>query len=122
MDADARGDILGRLASAFGAAVDVTPAADQPLHVLLPQVELPAPWRPSPSRALTVWRNWPGDRPEFVIDESVIGETGEPPRSSDPHYVLGESWRRFSFSFNWKGDDPVWVVQLWMTRFVAEPS
>lgn len=122
MHADDRNDIVARLAAAFGDAQDVTPAADQPLHVLLMQLELPDPWKPSPTRALTVWRNWPDERPEFIIDARVVGGTNEPPRSSDPHYLLGQSWRRFSFSFNWKGDDPVRVIQLWTTRFVAEPT
>jgi hypothetical protein len=120
MDVDNRSDIIARLSTAFGGAQDVTPAADQPLHILLPQLELPDPWRPSPTRALTVWQNWPAERPQFVIDEGIVGENGDPPRSNDLVYLLGEGWRSFSFSFNWKGDDPVQVVQMWMTRFVVE--
>ena len=65
---------------------------------------------------------WPAERPQFVIDQGVQGEQGEPPRSSEPVYLLGESWRTFSFSFSWSGQDPVRVIQLWMTRFVAEQS
>lgn len=122
MDAGVRSEIVARLSTAFGTAQDVTPTADQPLHVLLPQLELPDPWKPSPTRALTIWPNWPAERPQFVIDESVVGENGEPPRSNDLAYLLGEGWRSFSFSFNWKGDDPVQVVQRWMTRFVIERS
>ena len=120
MDAAARIDIVAPLSAAFGSAEDTTPAPDQPLHVLLPQLELPDPWKPSPTRALTVWRNWPAERPQFVIDLGVVGENDEPPRSNDQVYLLGEGWRSFSFSFNWKGDDPVCVIQMWMTRFVAE--
>lgn len=122
MTADDREDIIARLSTAFGGAQDVTPATDQPLHVLLPQLELPDPWRPSSTRALAVWRNWPAERPQFVIDEGVVGENGEPPRSNDLVYLLGEGWRSFSFSFSWKGDDPVQAVQMWMTRFVVERS
>jgi hypothetical protein len=115
-------NILPLLAAAFGGVEDVTPAPGQPLHVLFGQIELPEPWTPSPTRALTVWRNWPAERPQFVIDQGVQGEQGEPPRSSEPVYLLGESWRTFSFSFSWSGQDPVRVIQLWMTRFVAEQS
>jgi hypothetical protein len=122
MDAAARIDIIARLSAAFGGAQDVTPEGDQPLHVLLPQLELPDPWKPSPTRALAVWRNWPAERPLFVIDEGVVGENDEPPRSNDLVYLLGEGWRSFSFSFNWNGNDPVQVIQRWMTRFVAERS
>ena len=120
MDAGERSDIVSRLSTAFGGAQDVTPAEDQPLHVLLPQLELPDPGTPTPTRGLTVWRNWPADRPQFVIDEGVVGENGDPPRSNDQMYLLGESWRSFSFNFNWNGTDPVRAIQLWMTRFVVE--
>jgi hypothetical protein len=119
--ADASADIVAALASAFGGAEDVTPAPGQPLHVLLPRVELPEPWSPSPTRALTVWRNWPAERPEFVIDVAGVGEKGEPPRSNGTSYLLGEAWRNLSYSFEWKGNDPVLTVQLWLTRFAAEP-
>jgi hypothetical protein len=120
MDAGERDEVVSRLSTAFGGAQDATPAEDQPLHVLLPRLELPDPWKPSPTRGLAVWRNWPDERPEFVIDEGVVGENGEPPRSNNQMYLLGESWRSFSFSFPWKGDDPVRVIQLWMTRFIVE--
>jgi hypothetical protein len=116
---DATGVVMA-LARAFGGAEDVTPAPGQPLHVLLPRLELPPPWSPSPTRALTIWRNWPAERPDFFIDMAVVGEAGEPPRSHNEAYQLGESWRGFSFDFAWHGDDPVLAVQLWLTRFVAE--
>jgi len=114
--------LTDRLAAAFGDAVDVTPADGQPAHILLPRIELPKPWKPSPTRALTVWQGWPTSRPQFVIDESVVGESGEPPRSNHAVYLLGQSWRGFSYEFSWFGDDPVRAVQLWLTRFTAEPS
>jgi hypothetical protein len=115
-------EIIERLALAFGAAIDVTPAGGQPSHVLLPQLELPEPWRPSPARALTIWADWPTERPQFYIDVAVTGETREPPRSHGSSYLLGETWRNFSFTFPWAGDDPVRAVQLWVTRFVKERS
>src|SRR5438309_7012405 len=118
-DAD-RKDLTRRLAVAFGKAVDVTPAEGQPAHILLPWIELPEPWTPSPTRALTVWQDWPGSRPQFVIDERVVGETGQPPRSHQAVYLLGQSWRGFSFNFAWSGDDPVRAVQVWLARFTAE--
>jgi hypothetical protein len=112
--------LRSRLAVAFGEAVDVTPADGPPAHILLPSIELPEPWTPSPTRALTVWEDWPASRPQFVIDESVVGETGEPPRSHHGAYLLGQSWRGYSFNFTWSGDDPVRAVQLWLARFTAE--
>jgi hypothetical protein len=114
--------LVRRLAVAFGDATDVTPADDQAPHVLLPSIELPEPWKPSPTRALTVWEGWPGNRPQFVIDLSVVGENGEPPRSHHEVYLLGKSWRGFSFNFAFSGDDPVRAVQLWLTRFTVERS
>jgi hypothetical protein len=117
-----REGLVERLALAFGGAGDVTPADDQPPHILLPKLELPAPWQPSPTRALTIWANWPEQRPQFVIDDAVVGETGEPPRSNHVVYAAGESWRGFSFNFTWSGDDPVRAVQLWMGRFIVERS
>jgi hypothetical protein len=122
MDAGERRDILSRLSAAFGGAQDVTPAEYQPMYVLLPQLELPDPWKPSPTRGLAVWRNWPSERPEFVVDEGVVGENGEPPRSNNSVYLLGEAWRGYSFTFAWRGDDPVRAIQMWMNRFVVERS
>ena len=117
MDAVLRQQIVERLAAAFGSARDVTPAEGQPLHILLDAIELPAPWSPSPTRALTVWDGWPQNRPTFFIDAGVTGETGQPPRNPNPTYLLGETWNAFSFSFAWVGDDPVRAVQIWLTRF-----
>ena len=122
MDEATRKEIVSRLATAFGQAQDATPADDQPLHVLLPALELPEPWTPSPTRGLSIWRNWPTERPEFVIDESVAGEGGGAPRSHHSVYLLGEAWRGYSFSFPWEGDDPVLMIQLWMNRFLIERS
>ena len=120
MDAAQRREIVGELGAAFGGAEDVTPTEGQELHVLLTALEMPAPWQPSEARALTIWRNWPIDRPEFYIDHDVVDDQGQPPRSHSDAYLLGESWRAFSFGFPWKGDDPVLVVQLWLTRFDNE--
>jgi hypothetical protein len=117
-----RETIVAQLSTAFGGATDVTPADGQSLHVLFSTLELPAPWTPSPTRALSIWEGWPNERPRFVVDEHVVGEDGEPPRSSDPVYLIGEPWRQFSFSFDWKGDDPVHAIQRWLTRFVKERS
>jgi hypothetical protein len=122
MDAEQRADIVVRLVAAFGAAEDVSADGGQPLHVLLSRLELPEPWHPSPSRALTIWEGWPGERPRFVIDHGVVGENGEPPRSNDSVYLLGEAWRQFSFTFPWVGQDPVVAIQLWMERFTVEQN
>lgn len=113
---------MERLALAFGNAKHVTPAEAQPLHVLLPAVDLPEPWKPVTTRAMTIWADWPSVRPQFLIDESVVGEGGAPPRSNHSVYAAGESWRGFSFEFAWSGDDPVRAVQLWMARFIVERS
>ena len=115
---DLSGQLCEVLAAAFGTAEDLTPAPDQPPHILLPRLELPALWTPSPTRALTIWGAWPEQRPEFLVDPSLVGETGEAPQSSSAVLRLGETWREFSFSFAWKGDDPVRVVQLWLHRFI----
>lgn len=120
MDDATRAGIVARLVRAFGAARDVSPTPEQALHVLLPEIVLPDPWTPSPTRALTVWEGWPGSRPVFYIDANVTGETGAPPRNPSPTYVLGETWNAFSFSFPWVGDDPVRAVQTWLTRFEVE--
>lgn len=120
MRPDDRVELVERLRIAFGNAEDVTPADDQPLHVILPELVLPEPWRPSPAQALTIWSNWPAERPQFVVDESVVGEHGDPPRSHSPVYAVGRSWRAFSFAFPWTSEDPVRAVQLWMTRFTVE--
>ena len=122
MERPERERIVEELARAFGAAIDVTPAPGQPLHVVLSTVELPAPWRPSPTRALTTWADWPTARPLFFIDQAVVGESGVPPRSHSMVYQLGEPWTAFSFTFPWSGQVPVRAVQYWMTRFVKERS
>ena len=120
MDNEQRAAIVRRLAAAFGEARDATPAPGQALHVLLPEIVLPEPWTPSPTRALTLWSGWPESRPDFYIDAAVTGETGAPPRNQNPTYLLGETWNGFSFSFAWSSDDPVRAVQTWLTRFEIE--
>lgn len=122
MERPDRERVVCELAHVFGAATDVTPAPGQPLHVLLPALDLPSPWRPSPARALTTWADWPAQRPQFFIDQAVVGESGSRPRSHSLVYQLGEPWTQFSFTFAWSGDDPVRAVQYWMTRFVKEAS
>jgi hypothetical protein len=118
--ASEREPLVGALSAAFGDAVDVTPGDGQPAHILLPSLDLPEPWKPSPTRALTVWQDWPSSRPQFVIDLTAVGESGQPPRSHHNVYLLGESWRGFSYNFAWSGSDPVRAVQLWLTRFTVE--
>jgi hypothetical protein len=120
MDAQARAQIVSALTTAFGDARDVTPSAEQPLHVVLACLELPEPWKPSPTRALTIWRDWPSERPEFAIEGVVVGETDEPPLKSSAVFHLGETWRAPSFTFPWKGSDPVIAVQLWLGRFLLQ--
>jgi hypothetical protein len=120
MDAHTRAQIVTALSTAFGDAQDLTPAQEQPLHVVLTRLELPEPWKPSPTRALTIWRNWPSERPEFAIDQGVVGETGEPPIKGSTVLHLGETWRTPSFTFPWKGNDPVIAVQLWLGRFLLQ--
>ena len=90
--------------------------------MLLHALEMPTPWRPSPTRALTTWADWPAQRPQFFIDQAVVGESGSRPRSHSLVYHLGEPWTQFSFAFAWTGRDPVQAVQRWMNRFVAECS
>ena len=122
MNADERETIVAALAVAFGPAEDVSPAPDQPRHVLVHAAELPGPWT-SPARALLRFTDWPKTRPEFFIDRSVVNAAGDPPRSSSEQAILGGSWRQFSFGFPCAEDgaDPVRAVQLWLTRF-SEPT
>jgi hypothetical protein len=122
MDPEARRILVESLTEAFDQALDMTPTATEPAHIVLPKVALPPPWSPRTTRALTIWENWPTSRPLFFIDERVVGETGAPPRSNHSRYALGESWRGFSYTFPWSGDDPVRVVQLWLGRFTVEPT
>jgi hypothetical protein len=120
MDAALRAEIVARLGAAFGGARDVTPAEGQPLHVFLETLGLPSNWTPRTTRALTIWNDWPNSRPTFYIDPGVRGPGGQPPRNPSDAYLLGETWRTFSFQFLWKGDDPVRAVQFWLTRFDKE--
>jgi hypothetical protein len=125
MDAAARQAIVDELAASFGLAVDKTPADDQPAHILLPELELLPPWKPSPARALLRFgANWPSERPEFFIDLAVTDTTGTPPRNNGGSpsvqvLVLGETWRQFSFSFDWPQNPATAtrLVQLWLNRF-----
>lgn len=120
MTPEEREALVAELAAAFGAAADVTPAEGQPLHVLLPEVELPDPWTPSPARAITVWGTTTSERPQFYIDSGVTGEDGQPPQGHSPALVAGEAWNGFSFNFTPAAGDPVRMVQQWLTRFTYQ--
>lgn len=125
MDVAVRTAIVEELRASFGAAEDVTPSDSQPAHVLLPQLALLPPWMPSPARALLRFtERWPEERPEFFIDVAVVDKAGTPPRNSGGNpatltYVVGASWRQFSFSFTWPQNPKTATraVQLWLNRF-----
>jgi hypothetical protein len=123
VDEDIRRKVTEELRQAFGEAEDVTPAPGQPFHVILPRLELLPPWRPSPTRALLCFANWPSERPQFWIDPAVANAEGHPPRSNSEQLILGDSWRYFSFSFPWPVSplNPVRAAQAWLNRF-REPS
>jgi hypothetical protein len=125
VDAAMRAALRDELAASFGAAKDVTPAGDQPAHILLPKVELVKGWRPNPARALVRFADgWPEAKPEFFIDRTVVDGSGTPPRNSggnpsSEQLVLGETWRAFSFNFTWPqgSKSATLAVQLWLNRF-----
>ena len=119
MNDSAREAVVAELKAAFGGARDVTPAPGQPLHVLLPKLRLLKPGRPSPTRGLVAFTNWPQERPQFWIDVAVANSAGHPPRSNAEQLVVGESWRYFSFSFPWPTHPltPTRAVQAWLNRF-----
>lgn len=119
MDTPERERIVRELRTAFGSAKDVSPDASQPLHVLLGRVRLPPPWTPCPARALARFHGWPSQRPDLFVDSNVVNASGEPPYSNSEQYVLGETWRQFSFQFGWPAGDgsAASAVQLWLTRF-----
>ena len=104
--------------SSFGPTIDVSPADDQPLHVVLKSLKLPKPWT-SRTRALLRFTGWPDTRPDFFIEPTVVNETGQPPRNPSDEVVLGTIWRRFSYTFPWDAStaEPVRAVQLWLGRF-----
>jgi hypothetical protein len=126
MDEATRKALVAELTASFGAAEDRTPADGQPAHVLLPKLQLLPPWKPSQARALVRFTsNWPEQRPEFFIDLGVADPDGVPPRNNGGNpaeqvLVLGETWRRFSFPFDWPPRGPktaTRAVQLWLNRF-----
>jgi hypothetical protein len=117
MDPAKRQQIVLQLDRAFGGAEDASPTETHDLHVLLTNLELPPPWKPSPTRALAIFHNWPHERPQFFVDHAVTGESNEPPRGGNDAYQLDETWRGFSWTAPWSGDDPVRVIQLWLNRF-----
>lgn len=122
MDVAEREDLVATLDRTFGGATDVSPPASHDLHVLFTALDLPPPWKPSPTRALAIFTNWPNHRPLFYVDRSVVGEGGEPPRSSSDAYHLDEAWRGFSWTETPSGGDPVRAIQLWINRFVEETT
>ena len=119
MDDQTRDQILAELREGFGDVKDVTPEIGQPLHVLLENLRLPAPWRPNPTRALAKFETWPEQRPLLWVDMALVNGSGEPPRSNNAQLVLGETWRQFSFNFAW----PIaplratHAILKWLTRF-----
>jgi hypothetical protein len=87
--------------------------------VLLEELKLASSWFPQSARALVVFNNWPTARPEFYIDPGVVNAAGQPPKSNSAHYVLGESWMGYSWSFPWdEGTTATRAVEKWLVRFV----
>ena len=125
MDSATTSAIVKELEAAFGEAVDKTPADGQPAHVLLPALDLLPPWKPSPARALVRFTTrWPDERPEFFISLDVKDLNGSPPRNNGGSpaaeaLVLGETWRQFSFNFDWAQGPKTATraVQMWLRRF-----
>ncbi len=125
MDAATRTALVEELSEAFGGAKDVTPADDQPAHVLLTNLQLPSGWSPSPTQALVRFTTgWPGSRPFFYISTDVVDSNGQPPRNqggspSSLVQVLGQNWREFSFPFTWPNSrrTATRAVKLWLNRF-----
>ena len=119
MTPEEREVIIDELTQSFGEAKDVTPAEGQPLHVLLPAVPVRPPWSPSPTRAVLRFIGWPGARPEFYVDRSLANAAGQPPQNPHDFYLLGETWRGFSFQFPWPAGDgsATQAVLQWLNRF-----
>jgi len=118
VDAETRKVIVAELAAAFGSATDVTPAEDQPLHVLLSNLNLLAPWQPNPTSGLARFAGWPDQRPDFWVSIEVSNGSG-PPRSSSEQLVLGKPWRQYSASITWPVEPrtATRAIQLWLNRF-----
>lgn len=125
MAAATRKALVEELSDAFGGAMDVTPADDQPAHVLLTNLQLPSGWSPSPTQALVRFTTgWPGERPFFYISTDVVHSNGQPPRNqggspSSLVQILGQNWREFSFPFTWPNGrrTATRAVKLWLNRF-----
>jgi hypothetical protein len=118
MDQAERKRIITELRGAFGEAEEV--GGGEPLRVRLPRLPLPDPWSPRETAAILTFDDWPQNRPLLYVEESVVGETGQPPRSNHAVLFDGETWRGFSFAFPWSGENPVRAVQLWLSRFTVE--
>jgi len=119
MTAPEREAIVAELAEAFGEAVDVTPADGQPLHVLLPVLPMPVSWSPAPARALLRFSGWPQVRPDFFVEPALHDGSGNAPTNPSDQYILGQTWRTFSFQFPWPAGDgsASQAVMQWLNRF-----
>jgi len=122
VDPDERALIVCELAASFTDATDVSPAVDQPLHVLLSSLMLPGGWCPSPTRALLRFIGWPEQRPELFVDDAVRNGSDQRPRNSSQQYVLGETWMQYSAQVPWPEDrrSATRAVQFWVARFREE--
>ncbi len=92
MEQAARERVVSDLARALGYAADVTPAPGQPVHVLLAAMDMPETVAAIARSRPDVWAGWPAQRPQFLIDKAVVGESGDLPRSHSLVYQLGEPW------------------------------
>jgi hypothetical protein len=119
-EATERERVLTALRASFGEAEEI--GGGEPFRVRLSRLLLPDPWRPQETGAMLVFEGWPQNRPLLYVEEAVVGETGQPPRSNHAVLFDGETWRGFSFAFPWAGNDPVRAVQLWLSRFTVERS
>ena len=123
MERPERERIVEELARAFGAAIDVTPAPGQPLHVVL-STRSNSQLRgvPRPTRALTTWADWPTAKAAVLHRRGRGGRIRHPPPQPQHGLPARRALDSVQLHVPRSGQDPVRAVQYWMTRFVKERS
>lgn len=90
--------------------------------ILIPALRMAGDWSPSMVDGLLIADEWPQNRPQLLIDASLM-RNGQTPPNFSRQYLADRAWYSFSFNAQWDPARPHFVPTLraWLRRFDGRP-